>query len=279
MGTKLVLDRGTAPRPRETSRESLPALWGMARCPWAAGSHGCSDPNWSAFESLWAAVADSCLRANSKSCWLWQCLRPPSWNQGLAVEACQHRNSEALALLAAERCRSNALGKSVAKWLEFLERRHLRRDSTSKVLMCQRLLKHLFLKSLSSLPKYPGSQAKTGFRRRRLDAGRRVNPRMTGCLAKSCIGGTDSASRHSWENGKDLFFRRDRIPDKMREKIAEVPVPRVIVEVPRTLGQIGEVARLFSHEGVQQLKDEQLVDMPVPQILEDIVEVGSPLPQ
>ena len=104
------------------ARESLPALWGMARCPWAAGSHGCSDPNWSAFESSWAAVADSCLRANSKSCWLWQCLRPPSWNQGLAVEACQHRNSEALALLAAERCRSNALGKSVAKWLEFLER-------------------------------------------------------------------------------------------------------------------------------------------------------------
>ena len=65
----------------------------------------------------------------------------------------------------------------------------------------------------------------------------------------------------------------------MREKIAEVPAPRVIVEVPRTLGQIGEVARLFSHEGVQQLEDEQLVDMPVPQILEDIVEVGSPLPQ
>ena len=101
---------------------------------------------------------------------------------------------------------------------------------------------------------------------------------MTGWPAKSCIGGTDSASRHIWENGTD-FFRRDRIPDKMREKIAEVPAPRVIVEVPRTLEQIGEVRRLFSHEGVQQLKDEQLVDMPVPQILEDIVEVGSPLPQ
>jgi len=67
---------------------------------------------------------------------------------------------------------------------------------------------------------------------------------------------------------------KERVQQRTVEQVVDVPVPQVVEEVI-------EVAKVIPQERVQQRTVEQVVDVPVPQIVEEILEqvVDVPVPQ
>ena len=62
------------------------------------------------------------------------------------------------------------------------------------------------------------------------------------------------------------FGSREHVQQRSDEQIVDLPLPQITEEIV-------EVVRFGSREHVQQRSDEQIVELPLPQITEEIVEV------